>query len=473
MRYYAIKISGASGGQTPSSTTQGAAGGGSTPSGAAPTLSSMARHEQNPASGAQRPQVSGLGSLRTELNRWHSAPSLAAPADGWTPDAGIDWGNLPNASNTPAGGNITVNKAGAGTMASWTSEINGVNDPGALDIAFTIELVVGQADTPSTASVTVWGIPIQTISQASNFNNCTLELNAGYGHGLPLAELQYPHRGLILKGNIFPCYGNWISNNTSIEFIVTPSATSGGSTGGQGGPTNIKNIIHNMPPNTPLSTAIRNALTTAFPGAQLNINISPKLVLTSPDWSFHQSLSQYANYLKSLSHSILGTPNTTGYAGVGMALQGDIIQFSDGTTKGNAIPIIYEDLVGQPTWIGANRIQVTTLLRGDIGPQSSGGPLSITLTPTLTTMGADTASWLQQGGNIAGLKGDYLTFQGTWDVQTVRHIGKFRDPQWNAWITIIEAIQNGGGSGAQPSGAANTGGQQTFTNAPGGPGTAR
>lgn len=348
----------------------------------------------------------------------------------------------------------------------FTSVAGGANDPGALDISFDIKVKIANIEAPETAHIQVFGIPITMVSQASNYTGQNLQMSAGYTNGLPLANEQVPHQGPILSGMIFPCFGNWISNNTSIDFIVIPGNS------GIGGPTSPKNIVHNMPPGTPLSTAIQNALSTAIPGAQLNINISPNLKLNYPDYSFHQSIDQYMMYCKALSHSILGTPLTTGYAGVTANVQGNNINVSDGTVKGNVTQINYDDLVGQPTWIGNNKIQVTTLMRGDINGNSGGAPL-ITLPPTLTTMTEASAVLASsQGGGISGLNGNYLTFQGTWNVQSLRHIGRFRDPQWNAWITIIEAVQNGtGSSGGSSNPAPSTGGVQTFTPSGAAPGS--
>jgi hypothetical protein len=407
------------------------------------------------------------------------APSLnavapAAPASNdWTHDAGIDCGNLPDAGNTPQGGNITLNKPSTPVATPTTSisgqlssVVNGVNDPGALDIEIDIFLKAGGSDAPSQSHVTIYGIPISWVSQASQFTGKNIKIYGGYTNGLPLANEQVKNQGLLVDGQIWPSYGNWISNNTSICFVIKPSDS------GQGGPTDPKNIVHNMPTGTLLSTAIKNALTTAFPNSNVNVNISSSLKLTYPDWSFHQSLDQYMAYCKSLSHSILGTPSKTGYAGVTGTMQGSNISVVDGTVKGGVIQINYDDLVGQPTWIGLNKIQVFTLLRGDISiSASSSGIQQIKLPPTLTTITEVNALLAgTQGNSIPGLSGNYLTFQGTWDVQSVRHIGRFRDPQWNAWMTIIEASQSvASGSSTPPGPGPQTGGQSTFVPAPNAP----
>lgn len=358
-------------------------------------------------------------------------------------DVGVDLKGA-NATTTPATGrDITVHKSGgaapSATQATdtWTSIANGENDPGALDIQFTIELKAGNSQAPTSAHIQIFGIPMETVSQSKNFNNKTLKMWAGYTNGLPLANEQVPHQGLLIHGNIFPAFGNWILNNLSVDFIVTPLPADQDSGGGTGGPTDPKNIVHNMPENTPLSQSMQQTLKTAFPGAEIFINISDKIKLAVPDYSFHQSIEQYESYVKALSHSILGTTEKTGYAGVSIARNGNKISVTDGTKKAGPIQINYNDIIGQPTWIAPNTIQVTTVLRGDLGLNSQ-GTTQITLPKMLTTMTEEAAKWASATPEVGGV----LTFQGTWDVMSVKHIGHFRDPQWNAWITVIEASNN-------------------------------
>jgi hypothetical protein len=323
---------------------------------------------------------------------------------------------------------------------TFTSVVNGQNDPGALDVDFDVIFVQNQSDISS--HIKIRGIDPKLISQAYNFNDKRLQMWAGYTNGLPLANVQVPHQGLILDGKIWPCFGNWIFNELSLEFFVIANVA------GTGGPTNVKNIVHNMPAGQPLSTALKNTLQIAFPQSTINMNISPNLKLNYPDWGIYQSLEQLGNYVKSLSHSILGNPPK--YKGVTIATNGNNINVSDGTQNSNTININYVDLVGQPTWIGAQTIQVTTLLRGDISLINSP---TIKLPQTLATQTQQSAIF--QKGNV-------LNFQGTWQVVFVKHIGRFRNPSYDAWVTIINATQNGSSGGA-PGDIANQSGKQTFS----------
>jgi hypothetical protein len=332
------------------------------------------------------------------------------------------------ASPANTASNVASSSSSSGALLTFTSLVNGVNDPGALDIEFDVNMTQSQSNNGNW--IKIRGIDPKLISQASNFNNKNLKMWAGYSSGLPLANEQVPKQGLILDGTIWPCFGNWIFNELSLEFFLVPISNSG-----LGGPTNPKNIVHNMPAGQPLSTALKNTLTTAFPQSKIVMNISDKLKLNYPDYGVYQSLEQLGNYIKGLSHSILGVPPD--YKGVTFTTNGDTIHVNDGTKSPGTINIGYDDLIGQPTWINAETLQVTTVMRGDLP-----FPNNTVITLPKTQVTQTSASAVLQKGNT-------LNFSGSWQVTSVRHVGKFRSPQYDSWVTIIEATQGttGGGGG--------------------------
>ena len=111
----------------------------------------------------------------------------------------------------------------------------------------------------------------------------------------------------------------------------------------------------------------------------------------------------------------------------------------------------------------AYQIQVTTCLRGDLNPYTS----YITLPETNVTQSYAGAVG-QMTSTVAGANGNLLNFQGTWQVTGLRHIGKFRSPSMDAWITVITAVTDGGSSTStsaptdQPNGPDNQSGEQVF-----------
>lgn len=374
-------------------------------------------------------------------------------------------------STAPVGGSGTQTGSGSSVQgAQWTSVVNGQNDPGALDIEFDISLVIGDSGASNGSHIKIWGIPFNMITQSSKFIGCRLQMWAGFTEGLPLANLQVPNQGLILDGNIWPALGNWVLNDLSLEFFVVA-----GDKGGVGGPTNPKNIVHNVPANQPFSQGIQTALQTAFPNSTVTVAISDKIKLAYPDYGFYQSIEQYANYLKALSHDLLGTPQTTGYQGIRIYSHGDKITAKDNANpSGSPIVLKYEDFVGQPTWIDYNKISIKTLLRGDINPVNS-NPVQIKLPAnTLFSVGGAKGAFSTQdptSGDPSPTNNNILAFQGTWIVQSVRHIGRFRSPSMDSWVTVIEAVTNvDGGSGSNaPSGPEDTGGKQIFVPPPNAP----
>jgi hypothetical protein len=190
------------------------------------------------------------------------------------------------------------------------------------------------------------------------------------------------------------------------------------------------NLIHNLEASTPLSSGIQQTLSAAFPGYNINVAISDALKLAYPDKGFYQSAQQMFGYWKSLSHSILGT---TGYAGVQAWADGKNINVLDHTKEGitKSIDLDYFDLIGQPTWIELTKISIKMVMRSDINPGDtvnlpSDTPVSISV-PT-------NESFL--GFNLHSLT---LGFTGSFNVDSVTHVGDSRHPDGAQWCTVITA----------------------------------
>jgi hypothetical protein len=305
---------------------------------------------------------------------------------------------------------------GAGAPgATWTSQINGQNDPGALDIeldVFTTSFAIPSGN----SFVRVWGIPLQQLSQASQLNKVAIDVYAGMAQGLPLANPA--QQGLIAHGTIFPGFGNWIDTDMTLDMVLQSPFGSGNipDTPRQPAP-----IVHNWQQGQPLATAIKNTLTTAFPGFTPQVSISPNLILNYTDTGFYRTIESYAGYIRDISQSIMGSSN---YPGVHIFPNGKNLTVTDGTQSG-ASPkqIQFQDLVGQPTWLGLNTISVKTIMRGDIR-----GGSKITLPQTLAVTSAASSSQFRQSS----------ASQGTFLVQSVRHVGRFRQPDGHLWCSIFE-----------------------------------
>ena len=344
--------------------------------------------------------------------------------------------------------------SGAGISgAQWCSIVDAENDPGALDIELDLQIAPGSQ--LLSGYVKIYGVQQNLVSQSSYFTGCQVSIYGGFTEGLPLANMQVAHQGLLCNALIFPGVSEWTGTELSLTFFLKPNM------GNSGGPTKPVNIIHNMPKGTPLGQAIQQALSTAFPGVGINLNISPNITLNYDDKGFYQSLEQYMDYAKTLSHSVLGTPYTSGYQGVRADSSKGNFNIFDGTQPSSLIQIQFQDLIGQPCWIGPNTIQFKVALRSDISPGNK-----ITLPNNILTTASQSGGLTFMPGLLFNTyqHGNVLTFQGEFTVTTVRHIGRFRNPNAEQnWITVIEAVTPGSDSEGNPIPVPNVSGEQTFT----------
>jgi hypothetical protein len=304
-------------------------------------------------------------------------------------------------------------------LLHYTSHPRGVNappDPGALQVEIDIlELFEGQAAADSL--IRIYGIPFKIISSASDFalKNCVVK--GGMGKGLPLANPR--QAGQIGGGQIKQAFGNWVGTEMMIDLLIQPGLVKEAKT------QEPRNLTVQWPPSQPMSTMIDTTLKSAYPELKRDINISDKLKLPNTEVGFYSTLPQFAQYSKNLSRKILG-PNS--YAGVEMVVRGDTIHVTDGTKASTAKEVRPTDLIGQPTWIAPQTVQVILVMRGDIKVGNF-----IKLPDSLLTTRASSFS------TSAAVKMQ-TAFKGTFWVQHVRHVGSFRQPDGRSWTTIVDAM---------------------------------
>ena len=309
------------------------------------------------------------------------------------------------------------------------------NNPNAQDIE--LDIPVGPMHVPGgNAFARVWGIPLQQLLTANTFNNQTIQVYGGMQQGLPLANPN--QQGLLAQGSVFPCVGNWVGTDMTLDFFF-PIPVGSSST------PRAANVIHNWQSGTPLSQAMQQTLSAAFPKFTPKINISPNLILNYTDSGFYQSLPQYAQYILNISRNII-TSST--YQGVYITVQGTTINVQDGTMPQTAAGTInFQDLIGQPIWTGPNSAQWKTVMRADfnIGDNATLPQSLATLTGT-------------SGSQIPGSSSQSNTIQGSFKIVKIRHTGKFRQPDWPSWCTTFDGVQSTsstGGAGGNATGAVN------------------
>lgn len=310
---------------------------------------------------------------------------------------------------------------------SYTSFVNGQSIPGSLDIE--LDIAVSPAHQPIGESyVRIWGVSLQEIAQASDLNGALIVVKGGFQKGLPLANPQ--QAGPLVSGYILQAFGNWVGTEMTLDLVIA----AGKGPKGLGSPTQPVNLVLNWRKGTALGQAIQNALLTAYPGSAVNVQASSNLILSSDQIGYYNSLTELAQYAYRVSRSII---NTSSYQGLSITGSpgGNQFYVLDGTqTNSNVININFNDLIGQPTWFASQQVSFKCPMRADLKvtdqimfPVGPGGLSSI---QSFTT----SASQSQYRSKSV--------FQGSFQIQKVRHLGHFRQRSGDSWVTTYEAFAN-------------------------------
>jgi hypothetical protein len=102
-----------------------------------------------------------------------------------------------------------------------------------------------------------------------------------------------------------------------------------------------------------------------------------------------------------------------------------------GPTPAKVVPLAFQDLIGQPTWISASQVSFKTVLRSDIGlgmqvkfPQGIVAPYALT-SASAATPNAPVSS--------------KTAFQGNFVVTEIHHFACFRQADAESWNTTYTA----------------------------------
>ena len=242
--------------------------------------------------------------------------------------------------------------------------------------------------------------------------------------------------------------------------------------GGGGFLQGAANLVHNLMPGMPLSAAIMQTLTTAYPNFNIKMMISPLLMLAYQDSSLHQNMQQYAAYIKQLSAALaggggvgaavgdiaasLGAPSAissaigavagaatgggggAGSQGIDMFVHGNELLVTDWTQPAANHQLAYTDLIGQPTWINLNQIQFQTVMRADLKP---GDSVSMPRVPFFIDR-TNVSNAMHGTSDVLPYKSLDTTFSGTFNLESVRHVGDSRSPDGANWRTDCLANLN-------------------------------
>ena len=87
--------------------------------------------------------------------------------------------------------------------------------------------------------------------------------------------------------------------------------------------------------------------------------------------------------------------------------------------------IDFIDLIGQPTWLQPRTVSIKTVMRADL---TMGQSILLPKAVVTNTAAAATSIANQQP-----------SFQGSYDINSLRHVGNFRQPSADSWVSVIDA----------------------------------
>jgi hypothetical protein len=314
---------------------------------------------------------------------------------------------------------IEISGGNSQPISYKSTNSDGTNAIGALDIEFDIHVV--SANTPQgNPYVRIFGIPLLTVKQQNDLNGANISLAAGFSGGLPLENAS--QKGIIASGKIFQAFGNWLGNKQTLDLYFYAS--------GDASATDPLNIGYNWKKGTQLGTNIQNVLTQAFPDYTIQMNVSQDLALLEDTPGTYQTLNQFNDTVNQLSMSLKQSDDK--YTGISIVINSSpssgkkiISVFDNSIAAQKVVEIKFNELVGQPTWIGPYEIQFICPLRSDLSVGDN-----VKLPPTQVTQAAVQRS-VQASANSA--------FSGNFIIKAIEHVGRFRDPSGENWVTYITA----------------------------------
>lgn len=312
--------------------------------------------------------------------------------------------------------------AGGSTFTSW---VNGANDPGALNIEF--DVVTYPFNTAQGgSSIRVHGVGLGMIAQASNLNGQNIKLSAGMKKGLPLATPSgsVAQAGVIIQGTILQAFGNWQGTNQYIDLIVNPLAAAP-----------EQDISFVWPANSQLSAALNTTFLQAFAGLGMTapkVTVSP---LTAPvdEKGHYSTLASFAGALQELTQE-LGKPiYGDDYSGVSITIIGNTLYAYDNQTLPAPVQLSFFDLIGQPTWLGPATVSFKTVLRSDIavGSQIKFPSQGVIAPYVLTSQAAALPNAPARSKSV---------FQGAFQVSEVHHFAHLRQADGDSWVSTYSAV---------------------------------
>ncbi|HEO9044236.1 TPA: hypothetical protein QIF36_002403 [Enterobacter kobei] len=322
-----------------------------------------------------------------------------------------------------------VGDAKGNQIGPWHSHRQERPLAGALDIEFDIQTLGAGTIAAQSSTLVIRGLPMSVMKQSVNLSECICTLNAGFGSiGLPLGRAQSVHYGMILEGQIYTPYANWQGVNQSLNLGIINYAPVLNVTGA---------LRMDGKRGENIGTMILRNMKAAYPGKRVVMSIADNLILPEDTPSAeYLNMGGYSLDIGSLSRGIMNDPE---YVGIQIYMQKDFIVVSDllYPLSGIIHNVALEELIGQPTWEGFNSISVKVPLRSDINVGEGLRIASYTDCKIYTPYGGIGTLLTTNGGVAIVARMQDTTFSGTFIVSGIRHVGAFRNPSADSWVSII------------------------------------
>ncbi len=304
---------------------------------------------------------------------------------------------------------IRITNPTTGAVLKFYTSLNpdGSTNGAALRVEFDIPVYSYEAPA-GLARVKVYGVDFPDIQSQSDFNGASIEIYGGMAKGLPLANPA--QAGILIKGTVFQCFGNWLGRETSLELFIVAKAPSA-------------NLAYKWPKGGSLESAVRQVLNIAYPGASVTGGFDPALVYTEEQPFAYSNLAQLAKFVFDTSKTINTSPEYLG-AKIVQTPKGFLLY--DGTNRPVAKQISYLDMVGNATWLESQVMQFMCVMRAD-------------LTPGDIIQMPQGANQINQQNSFSQYR-NKTAFQGNFFLRNLRHLGDSRQLSAESWVTVIDAI---------------------------------
>lgn len=263
--------------------------------------------------------------------------------------------------------------------------------------------------------ITIRGVNFAQLNQSANFNFAKIQVYVGMSKGLPYANQK--QAGLIIDGTILQCFGNWLGNDVSLNFVVAPATYD---------PNKTVNLSFDWKKGISLTDAVTATLKNVeeYKDIPVNGQFSEDLIYPQDAAGQYPDLQSFSNAIAKLSRQVIKDKTYIG-AQIASTPSGFLL-FDATSSKVKTNNIAFTDLVGNLTWKDLATINAKLIMRSDLNvgdyivfPKGS---------PVLNTV-----------NNFSQFRNN-VSFQGKFIITSIRHVGSSRQPDGNSWCTVVDAV---------------------------------